>query len=69
MSNNEALTVIFTVVGLGHLAMAYITWSRRAEWKADAERWKGFMRWITGQRKLNAELALGVLFLGPAVFV
>ena len=67
MSDDEAFTVICAVVGVGHMLGAYATWSRRARWEADAER-RGFMRWLSGQRQLNTELALGVFFLGLAIF-
>ncbi|CAM5237407.1 hypothetical protein [Streptomyces griseomycini] len=63
MSDENAF-VIFTVIGVAHLAGAYLTWSRRSRWEADTQRWRGVMRWFSGQRQLNAELALGVLFLG-----
>lgn len=67
MSNDGAFVVIFAVVGVGHLAMAYLTWLRRARWEANAQRWKGFMRWFTGQRMVNSGLALGVFYLGLAL--
>ncbi|MFJ4880145.1 hypothetical protein ACIP93_33725 [Streptomyces sp. NPDC088745] len=66
MSGNEAYVTIFGVVGFCHLVAAYMTWSRRGRWEADAKRWKGWLGWFSGQRQLNAELALSVLFLGLA---
>jgi hypothetical protein len=68
MSSDEAFKTITTVGGVALLLSAATTWSRRARWEADAQKGPAFVRWFSGQRQLNFELALGVLFLGLGIF-
>ncbi|MFI7087746.1 hypothetical protein ACIBUR_29635 [Streptomyces anulatus] len=69
MSSGDSLLVIFAVLGVCFLGQAWLTWSRRESWDRDRARWRGPLAWLSGQRELNFQLAMGVLFLGIAVFV
>ncbi|MFJ1744582.1 hypothetical protein ACIOG4_38845 [Streptomyces microflavus] len=67
--SDGSLLVIFSVLGVCFLGQAWLTWSRRERWDRDRARWRGPFSWMSGQRELNFQLAMGVLFLGIAVFV
>ncbi|MEU5978503.1 hypothetical protein [Streptomyces sp. NPDC047315] len=67
MLNENEFVLFFTLVGVGHLLCACLTWLRQDRWAAEAQRGKPFLRWCSGQRLLNVELTLGVFFLGLAV--
>ncbi|MEV6421584.1 hypothetical protein [Streptomyces sp. NPDC051662] len=67
--SSDNLMVIFAVLGVCFFGQAWLTWSRRERWGQDRARWKGLFRWLSGQSELNYELAMGVLFLGIALFV
>ncbi|MFE2639557.1 hypothetical protein ACFXKF_33145 [Streptomyces scopuliridis] len=67
--SSDNLVVIFAVLGICFFGQSWLTWSRRARWEQDRARWKGMFSWLSGQRELNYELAMGVLFLGIAIFV
>jgi hypothetical protein len=69
MTSHDTFMTIFTVIGVCHLALAYRTWRRRAQWDADRARWKGFLGRFSGQAEVNFLLAAGVFFLGLAFLV
>jgi hypothetical protein len=69
MTSHDTAVVVFAVLGVCHLALAYRTWRRRARWEADQARWNGFLGRVSGQAEMNWELAAGVFFLGLAFVV
>ena len=69
MTNDEAFKVIFAVLGVSHLAMAGLVWSRRDRWEGIRKKWGGWRARYTGQPEINTLLSLGVLFIGLAIFL